>query len=303
MAFDVMQSLFGLTPTAVGQALKAEEENRALTQARMLQGNPFAAGAYGALQSGERMLTGVRNLTGQVDPRMKIATDLRGVVQGLQNQGIDMATPEGMIQLASELNKNPDFAGMSVALRQQASKMQQEAKKSALSEQLTLSQIEENKAQAKKAAMPPKPEKVSREDRWTQLETKRLGEGLTKEEDNEYKALSRLLFKPEKGTEDTATARRWDLETKAAKDTLTAMGVDWSKPLTGRNAALPGIVDVYQKANRGPWGGREAPAPSPRTAPTPAQALSQRDQQALAWANANPNDPRAAEIKRRLGVK
>jgi hypothetical protein len=31
--------------------------------------------------------------------------------------------------------------------------------------------------------------------------------------------------------------------------------------------------------------------------------LSPQDQQALDWANANSNDPRAAEIKRRLGVK
>ena len=28
-----------------------------------------------------------------------------------------------------------------------------------------------------------------------------------------------------------------------------------------------------------------------------------KDQQALAWANANPNDPRSAQIKQRLGVK
>lgn len=32
-------------------------------------------------------------------------------------------------------------------------------------------------------------------------------------------------------------------------------------------------------------------------------ALSPQDQEALAWANANPNDPRAAQIKRQLGAK
>jgi len=31
--------------------------------------------------------------------------------------------------------------------------------------------------------------------------------------------------------------------------------------------------------------------------------LSQQDQQALTWANSNPNDPRAAQIKQRLGVR
>jgi hypothetical protein len=42
----------------------------------------------------------------------------------------------------------------------------------------------------------------------------------------------------------------------------------------------------------------------PKRESTPGQtALSAQDQQALDWANANPRDPRAAEIKKRLGVK
>lgn len=45
-----------------------------------------------------------------------------------------------------------------------------------------------------------------------------------------------------------------------------------------------------------------APTPTPAAAPAPA-GLSGADAQALAWANANPSDPRAAQIKRRLGVK
>ena len=141
MAFDVMQSLFGLTPNAVQQTIREEEEKRAAAQTSLLRGNPFAAGAYAPLRTGERMLTGIRNLTGQVDPRMKAATDLRGVIQGLQDQGVDMATPEGMIKLAGELNKNPDFAGMSVALRQQAAKLTQEKEKQGLDTQLTKARI------------------------------------------------------------------------------------------------------------------------------------------------------------------
>lgn len=153
MAFDVMQSLFGLTPSAVQQTIRAEEEARARTQASLLQGNPFAAGVYPALQAGERLLTGTRELAGIVDPRMKAATDLRSVVQGLQDQGIDMATPEGMIALAGELNKNPDFAGMSVALRQQAAKMQGEMEK-------TQAEIDLKKAQTEKALREPAEGKV-----------------------------------------------------------------------------------------------------------------------------------------------
>lgn len=53
-----------------------------------------------------------------------------------------------------------------------------------------------------------------------------------------------------------------------------------------------------------------APAPAPAAAPGPGRAgqgaaprqLSAEDRQALEWANANPRDPRAAEIRRRLGM-
>lgn len=151
MAFDVMQSLFGLTPTAVNQALKAEEEARARTQVNLLQGNPFAAGAYGALQSGERMLTGVRNLTGQVDPRLQAAQQLQGIVQGVQQRGVDLATPEGLIELANELNTVPDFTGFAVGMRQQAAQMQAGARKAQLGEAETISKIEKNRAEAMKA--------------------------------------------------------------------------------------------------------------------------------------------------------
>lgn len=148
MAFDVMQSLFGLTPSNVQQMMRAEEEARARTQVNLLQGNPFAAGAYAPLQAGERMLSGTRQLAGMTDPRMQAAQGLQAIIGGLQQQGVDMATPEGMIQLASALNTNPEFAGMSVALRQQASKMAMEQEK-------TQADIELRKAQTAKALREP----------------------------------------------------------------------------------------------------------------------------------------------------
>lgn len=40
----------------------------------------------------------------------------------------------------------------------------------------------------------------------------------------------------------------------------------------------------------------------PAAAPSKQPAMSTEDQQAAAWANANPNDPRAAKIKQRLGL-
>jgi len=43
--------------------------------------------------------------------------------------------------------------------------------------------------------------------------------------------------------------------------------------------------------------------PRPTTTTTPTRTLSPQDQQALDWANANPNDPRSIAIKERLGVQ
>lgn len=45
-----------------------------------------------------------------------------------------------------------------------------------------------------------------------------------------------------------------------------------------------------------------SPTPAPTPAPTPGRPLSPIDQQALNWARANPKDPRAQQIKDRLGV-
>lgn len=41
---------------------------------------------------------------------------------------------------------------------------------------------------------------------------------------------------------------------------------------------------------------------TPRNEATPAKQMSAQDKQALDWANANPKDPRAAQIKQRLGM-
>jgi hypothetical protein len=72
-----------------------------------------------------------------------------------------------------------------------------------------------------------------------------------------------------------------------------------------RDAAL----NAVKRYNSAVDGGRlnrfyETRGESPRKieAPSRAPAISAEDRQALNWANSNPNDPRAAEIKRRLGM-
>jgi hypothetical protein len=48
---------------------------------------------------------------------------------------------------------------------------------------------------------------------------------------------------------------------------------------------------------------KPAQVSAPRAPQTPAAALSPADREALAWAAANPKDPRAAKIKQKNGVK
>jgi hypothetical protein len=73
--------------------------------------------------------------------------------------------------------------------------------------------------------------------------------------------------------------------------------------------ADPDRAEAYRDAwiEREMGVGKPAPqgAPTPTPAPVrgaPATQLSSMDQQALAWAKANPQDPRAAAIRQRLGV-
>jgi hypothetical protein len=60
-------------------------------------------------------------------------------------------------------------------------------------------------------------------------------------------------------------------------------------------------MDIYARQNRG-LKGFKFPEATPGK-PGQTGQLSPQDQQAIDWANANSNDPRAAEIKRRLGVE
>lgn len=235
MAFDVMQSLFGLTPSAVQQTIRAEEEARARTQANLLQGNPFAAGAYAPLRAGERMLTGTAQLAGQVDPRMQAATQLQGIVQAVQQRGVDMATPEGLIELANELNKFPDFAGFSIGMRQQAAKMQAETRKAQFGEAKIASEIQKNIAQADKAKAGKMSDQMNA--RFVDLSIKSRMGGLDNTEKAELESLKELMtIKSPKGqTIDLGGAFNKAFEAADAK----AQAEAWDKAGASYATAIP----------------------------------------------------------------
>lgn len=73
---------------------------------------------------------------------------------------------------------------------------------------------------------------------------------------------------------------------------------DWVDDTTARLERK--IASANSKYGSENWYG--AQGISSKTTPPPA-AGNQQDQEALAWANANPSDPRAKQIKKRLGVQ
>jgi hypothetical protein len=99
---------------------------------------------------------------------------------------------------------------------------------------------------------------------------------------------------------------RWDAEIQAARNLLKNYNIDNTKPLDGQvkpqilySSVGSTITEAYERSLRKKikeGGGPDTTSSSPKL-------TNAQDQEALEWANANPQDPRAAQIKQRLGVK
>ena len=228
---NVVQSLFGLTPTNVQRQLDAEAEKRAMELASLSR-SPVAASEYYGLRGAERF----RNapLFGQ-NPRVAQAEQLQGVIQSLQQQGVDMATPEGMTQLAGELNKNPEFSGMALALRQQATQMQAAARKTQFEEAKTGSIIAENLAKADQARAGKMSEQMN--SRFVDLSIKSRTGTLDKTEKAELESLKELMtIKSPKGqTIDLGGAFNKAFEAADAK----AQADEWNRAGASYATAIP----------------------------------------------------------------
>lgn len=122
--FNIMQSLFGFTPQAVQQ----QEMQAADTQAMQLAsaGGAVAPSLFYGLRAANRF--GAAPVFGPSQQAQQ-AGELQTLIQQVQQQGVDLATPEGMTQLAQTLQANPKFTGIGVALSQQAQKMAMESQK------------------------------------------------------------------------------------------------------------------------------------------------------------------------------
>ena len=105
---NVMESLFGLT---------------------MGQRQPVAADplqAYSGLISGTgaSLQQNITSAFGQMTPQQALSS----IIQQTQQQA-DLGTPEGLIQLANNLNQLPQFSGMALAMRQEATNLAQQKQK------------------------------------------------------------------------------------------------------------------------------------------------------------------------------
>jgi len=124
--YNVMQSLFGFTPQNVERQLYQQADTRAMELAKMGGQGAGSAGVYYALSGLER--GNVKPLLG-TNPQIQQAADVQSIIQQVQASGADLSTPEGMVALAQELGKNPQFIGMATAIRQEAAKSSLAAQK------------------------------------------------------------------------------------------------------------------------------------------------------------------------------
>jgi hypothetical protein len=117
----------------------------------------------------------------------------------VQSSGVDMSTPDGLIELANALNTNPEFSGMAVAIRQEANKLAQEKSKFSMEMALKGSQITENIAKAGQAEQGRLTERQNA--RFVELATQGRLRKLNPQEQAEFDSLKELMtIKSPKGT-------------------------------------------------------------------------------------------------------
>lgn len=105
---NVMQSLFNLNMPQQQQAAPAF--------------NPLGTLSAMGAEVGSSLRQNIAGAFGQQTPQQA----LNSIIQQTQQQA-DLSTPEGLIQLANNLNQLPQFSGIALAMRQEASKLAQEA--------------------------------------------------------------------------------------------------------------------------------------------------------------------------------
>lgn len=231
MAENIVQSLFGFTPEAVQQQMYQAGENRAMQLAQMSR-SPTAASEFYGLRAAERF--GAAPIFGPA-PQVQKASNLQNIVQGVVANGADLSTPEGMLQLADVLNRNPEFNGIATGLRQEASKMSQAQTKFAYDIGAKAASIQKDIAQAGQAEAGRASDRMNT--RFVDLATRERTTGLSAPEKAEYESIKELMtIKSPKGqTIDLAGA--FDKAFTAADAKEKAQ--EWAKAGASYTSAIP----------------------------------------------------------------
>lgn len=271
MATDIIKNAFpefaGLLSTPRESLMAAPimaARNRAETPMQAITGEIQGAGA--------QLQQSVGGLFGQVPAAVAKQDKLKEAVARAQASGKDLSTPEGLLALAQELERDPEFVGMALSLRQQAAEMVTKANERALAARKTESEIQENVAQAKKYSQEQSPfgkinpadftpaslSKFAKSGNWSDLVYNEKARG-------------------SEGKFDAAA--RWNAENDAALTFLKNNNIDPTKPLPPGQAVLPGFTDAYRKANRPRWDPSSpspgGPALKPTAVPLPANPSPQ----------------------------
>ena len=109
---NVIQSLFGnIAQTTMQNPVAAASQPADPLQA-------FVGLGRGV---GESLRQNITSAFGQQTPQQALSS----IIQQTQQQ-VDLGTPEGLVQLANNLNQLPQFSGMALAMRQEAAKLAQQ---------------------------------------------------------------------------------------------------------------------------------------------------------------------------------
>jgi hypothetical protein len=151
----------GLFPSVAGlfSSPGAEQARRLELAAQPVSPLNAVSGDIGFL--GERMRQGIGSAFGQMPEQDRKRMQAQQAAQELQQQGVDVSTPEGLLQLAQRLDALPGFTGESLAIRQAAAQMAQQRQMQGLEQEKIRAQTGLAQAQTEKAGRE-KPEQTLR---------------------------------------------------------------------------------------------------------------------------------------------
>jgi len=240
----------GLFPSVAGLFSPVGTEQTQRLQAAGQPVDPLQAvsGSMGFL--GERMRQGIGSAFGQMPQQDRKRQVFQQLVQQLSQQGVDISTSDGMVQLAQKLSSMPGFEGEALNLRQKAAQMAQQQRMTGLEEQLKMAQTEKARAESEKALREKAP-KLS--ERLVELETKKSTEGLTPQETAELVALQKVVkLQSPKGVDLSGLAGVFGQE--AAKTEAKAVGEDIAT-IQGKQQSVESLRSARKILEQGIYSG------------------------------------------------